>query len=218
MLTSGELPIDDLFEQVLDPRRGQHTAAVGARGHDGAAQTRRLDGPDVADRARIRLHAVLTDHLLHDPVLAVTKPDDRLRAQRVAWTPCGQFDPPRGKERAHPVIPWPPVDVLVVITNRVERDELLAALICPLAQVLVKHRLPGGGMHLCRLGQHPIQIKQACMHTSRQAKHEPDCTPVQGAQAQRRARPSGAQISMTEPVPAIWSAAGSSNQTPPVAR
>ncbi len=82
MLALGVMAVDDLLEQLRDPSRFQHVAAVGARGDDGAPQPRVAGCLHVPDRSLVGLHALLMDHLQHDLVLAVAQPVDRLLVRR----------------------------------------------------------------------------------------------------------------------------------------
>ena len=97
VLALSDDPVDDLLEEILDARSRKHVAAVGARGDDGAAQSRLSDGCHVANRALVRLDAVLVDQPEHDLVLAIAKSVDRVR--RLAGHP-GR--PPEARSRARP--------------------------------------------------------------------------------------------------------------------
>jgi hypothetical protein len=65
------------------------------------------------------------------------------------------------QEGPHPLDPGLAVDVLVVVADRVERDELLAPFLRPVAEELVEHFLPGRVVHLRGLGDHPVHVEQA---------------------------------------------------------
>ena len=77
----GHDAVDHVLEELIDPGRDKHVAAVRARRDDGPAQplfARRLGEPD---RALVRLDALLADQLENPVVLA--------RAQRVDGLRCG---------------------------------------------------------------------------------------------------------------------------------
>ena len=77
-LPLGDVAVDDLLEQVLDPGGLQDGAAVGARRDDRPSQPGVDRGPHVAHRAVVRFDALLVDQPQHDLVLAVSEPGDRL--------------------------------------------------------------------------------------------------------------------------------------------
>ena len=64
------------------------------------------------------------------------------------------------------------VNILVVVADRIEPDELLAPISCPLAQVLVEHLLPRRGMQLRGLRQNAIEVEQARGHAGRKTQHD----------------------------------------------
>ena len=153
------------------PARDQHVAAVRAGRHHGAAQPRVPGRPDVADRARVGLHALVADQLQHELVLAVAQAVDGLGVGRIVVGALGQLDAAGLEERPGAVGAGLAVHVRVVVLDRVERDELLARPLGPLAQVVVEHLLPGRGVDLGRLGEHAIEVEEAAAHAVRETKH-----------------------------------------------
>ena len=87
VLALGDHAVHDLLEQVLDPRRPQHVAAVGARRDHRAPQARLPGGAHVPNRPRVGLHALLVDNAQHELILAVAQPVGRLAVGRVARAP-----------------------------------------------------------------------------------------------------------------------------------
>ena len=81
VLALGDDAVDPRLEEVLDSGRGEHVAAVGAGGDDGAAQSRVARRLEVADRSLVGFDAVLSDHLQDELVLAVAEPADGLGAR-----------------------------------------------------------------------------------------------------------------------------------------
>src|SRR5450759_69313 len=143
----------------------------GVEAYEGSVQAGLPRRANVPHRALIGLNALIADHAQNDLVLAVAESGDRLGSRRVAILALRKVDTARSKERAHAVVARLAVDVLVIFCNRIERQKRLAALRRPLAQKVVEHLLPGSGVDLRSLRQHPIQIEQARPHTVRQTKH-----------------------------------------------
>jgi len=112
------------------------------------------------------------DQLQHELVLAIAEPVDRVLVGRVARRTLGQVDVSGGEERPDSLVPGLAVDVLVVVAHCVKLAKLLAAVLRALTQVLVEHRLPRRGVHLCRLRQDPVEIKEAGFDFRRQSDHE----------------------------------------------
>ena len=79
VVTLGDQTVDALLEQVLDPGRDQHLAAVAARRDDRAAQAGLLRRAQVSHRSLVGLDAVFPDHAEDELVLAVAQPGHRLR-------------------------------------------------------------------------------------------------------------------------------------------
>src|SRR5439155_17685800 len=63
------------------------------------------------------------------------------------------------------------VDVLVVVAMQVEGHEGLAGALGPLAEGLVEHRLPRGGVDSGRVRQHAVEVEEARAHRVGQAEH-----------------------------------------------
>jgi hypothetical protein len=182
-LARGHDAIDDLLEQLDDPGRPQDVAAVRARGHDGAAQARVAGGLDVAHRAVVPLDPVVLDEGEHQLVLAVAEAVDGARVGRVLRRAGGQVDPARGQERRHAVVARLAVHVAVVVRARVELAEGLAGLLRALAQELVEHLLPRGGVDLGGLRQHAVEVEQAGRDPVGQAEHPASVPGHAGASA-----------------------------------
>src|SRR5690242_13145657 len=83
VLTFRDMAVDDLLEQLKDPGRFEHVAAVGARGHHDSSQPSGARGLDIADRSLVGCDAVDLDHPQHELVLAVAEPVDRFGGRRV---------------------------------------------------------------------------------------------------------------------------------------
>ena len=163
--------VDPGLEQVVDARRDQDVAAVGAGRHDGAAQARVPDGLDVADRALVRLDSLGADHLQQELVLAVAQAVDGRGVGGIIRVALGQLDAPGGQERPGTVGPRLPVHVLVVVLDRVEGRERLPGLAGPLAQEVVEHLLPRGVVHLGGLGEHTVEVEETAADAIRETQH-----------------------------------------------
>ena len=98
VLLLGHHTVDDLLEQVDDPRGLQDLGCVRARRDDGTAQTGVDSGAYVADRPLVRLDPLLVDHLEHQIVLAISDPVDRLVARRIGRAALRQLDAARFEE------------------------------------------------------------------------------------------------------------------------
>ena len=131
---------------------------------------------DVADRALVDLDAVARDELEHEVVLAVAQAVDRLGARLVVGRAVREVDAARPEERADPVVARPAVDVLVVVRARVEGHERLAGALRALAQVVVEHLLPRGGMDLRGLREHAVEVEQARLDAVGQSQHAAETT------------------------------------------
>ena len=171
MLPRGDHAIDPHLEQVLDAGGDEDVAAVGAGRHHGAAQPRIPGCADIADRALVRLHPLFLDQFQQDHVLAVTQAVDGLGVRGIVGAAFGQFDATGLQERSGPVGPWLPVDILVVILDRVERRVRLASAFCALTQEAVEHLFPRGIMHLGGLGQDTVEVEEAAADTIRETDH-----------------------------------------------
>ena len=158
----GDDAVDALLEQILDPRRDQHLAAVAARRDDRAAQTGLPRRAHVAHRALVGLDALLADHAQHDLVLAVARARGRSprRPDRSPRPPAGRCRARRGTSARRRSA------ACRRRTRRSRRPDRTArngspVLRRPLAQEAVEHLLPGRGMHLRGLREHAVQIEQA---------------------------------------------------------
>src|SRR5207248_3139519 len=87
---------------------------------------------------------------------------------RVVRIPLRQSDPSRGQERAHAVVARLAVDVLVVVSDRIEGDKGLAGSVGALLQVRVEHLLPRGGVDLGGLGEDAVEVEEAGADYARQ--------------------------------------------------
>jgi hypothetical protein len=161
----GDDPVDAHLEQILDAGRHEDVAAVVARGDDRPAQPGVARGVQVADRALVRLDAVVVDEPQHELVLGVAQPVERLRCRRVVGRPLRQLDPARGEEVAHAVQAGLAVDVLVVVAMEVELG--LAAR----RQKRVEHLLPRARVHLGGLRENAVEVEQAGRDPVREAEH-----------------------------------------------
>ena len=164
-------PVYVRLEQVPDPGRGEHVAAVGAGRHDGTAQAGVTDGPYVLHRARVCSHPVLADPPQQDFVFAVGQAPDGLRARRVVRAAFRQFDAPGLQEGACPVGPGLPVHVLLVVPDAVEWHEGLTGPPGTVPQVAVEHFLPRGIVDLRGLGEHAVQVEQAAADAVWEPEH-----------------------------------------------
>ncbi len=165
------------------PGRPQDVAAVGRGGDDGAPKACVAHRVQVADRALIRLDAVLVDQPQDDLVLSVAEPIHRLSVGRVVGITSRQMDSARLQERLDALVARLAVDVLVVVVTRIEWNELLSAVLSPLLQVGVEHLLPGGGVDLRRLGEDAVQVEEACVHSVREPEHPREPTARRGRDA-----------------------------------
>src|SRR5918995_485672 len=134
--------VDSYLEQAVDPRGLEHLARVGAGRDDGAAEARVANGADVTDRAVVDLDPLLAQQSQNEIVLAVAKPMNGLGVRWIVEPTLGQLDPASLQERAHAVVTRLPVDILVVVVDRVEGDERAPRSRRARPQELVEHRLP----------------------------------------------------------------------------
>src|SRR6266540_1320388 len=171
MLALEHNAVNALVEELGDPGTLQHVAAVRARGDNRAAQARGASRAHVAHRALVRLYALAANHLQNDLILEVSETADRLRAGRIARCSVRELDSARREEGAYAVVARQAVDVTVVVVSRIEGDERFAAPRRACAQEHVEHLLPRGRVHLRRLGEHAVEIKQACADRIRQSQH-----------------------------------------------
>src|SRR5437588_6458344 len=71
LIALGDEAVDDRVEQLLYAGGREHVPAVRARRDDRAMEPSGADGFHVADRALVRLHALLANQLEHDLVLEI---------------------------------------------------------------------------------------------------------------------------------------------------
>ena len=89
MLTLGDDTVDALLEQAIDTRSDQHLATVAARGDNRSGQSGLAGRPNVAHRAFIGFHTIMSDHAQNDLVLPITEPSDGLRIRWVGLFALG---------------------------------------------------------------------------------------------------------------------------------
>src|SRR6266516_5515751 len=112
LIALGDDAVDDRVEQLLYAGGREHVPAVGARRDDRAMKPRGADGFHVADRALVRLHALLANQSEHDLVLEIAESVDRLGAWRIVATTVGKLDPARRQKRSNAVVARLSIDVL----------------------------------------------------------------------------------------------------------
>src|SRR5207244_5094527 len=112
--------------------------------------------------------ALALDQLEHELVLAIAQAVDRRGTRGIGRFALGKLDPARGQERAHPVVARLAVDVLVVVDQRVERNEALTGSLGAFAQERVEHLLPGRRVHARSLRQDAVEVEQAGPDARRQ--------------------------------------------------
>ncbi len=117
VLALSDATIDALFESVLDTRGDRYLAVVAARRDDRPTYPRLRRRTNGVDRALVGLHALIADHARDDLVLAIAKVGNCLRGGRIALVAFGDVD-------AKPaVVARQAVDVVVVVTNQIERPK-----------------------------------------------------------------------------------------------
>ena len=150
VLARGNGAVDADVEERGDSRRLEHLGAVGARGDDGARESRVPRGSHEPNGATERIDAAATDQLERALVLAVAERVDGLGSE---------LDPARCKERAHAVGPLPAVHVLAVVVDRVEGHEPRRVNERPRAEELVERLLPRHRMDPRGVGEHAVQVE-----------------------------------------------------------
>ncbi len=220
MLLVGGVAVDARFEQVLDARGDEDVLAVGAGGDHGAAKTRITRSLGEAHRPLVGLDTVLLDQLEHQLVLAVADAADRLGVTRVARRALGQLDPARLQKRAHAVVAGLAVHILVVVLVGVELLELLAGLLGASLEVLVEGLLPRAVVDLGGLGEHAVEVEQACGDGVGQPQHARNLSERAAASAcasgeagalrarRARRRPAGRRRESSDPPSAAGSVRG----------
>jgi hypothetical protein len=133
-----------------------------------ALLARVLDEPH---RALVGLDPLIVDQLEDQIVLAQSQAVDGLGLGRIVRGAEREVDPARLKERAHPVAARLAIDVLLIVPGHRELPERLAGPPRPVAQILVEHLLPGLGVDLRGLGQHPVEVEQARGDALGQVEH-----------------------------------------------
>src|SRR5258705_145109 len=104
-------------------------------------------------------------------VLAVAQAADRLRPRRIRRLALRQLDAPRGQENPRSLGARSAVNILVVVTDRVERNKRLAGPLGAATQEVVKHFLPRRVVNQRSLGQDAVEVEQAPAHLVRKAQH-----------------------------------------------
>jgi hypothetical protein len=153
--------VDARFQILREAGRLDDRPGVGARRHDGAPQPGVARGLQVAHRTRIRLEVSGAEPVEKDRVLAVAQAVHGERGRRIVGRALGKAYAAGAEEVADTVFARFPVDVLVVVTDRVE------GALSPLRQERVEHLRPGFVMNLRRRREDAIKIEQARDHVVR---------------------------------------------------
>ena len=153
--------VDSHLEQPVETGRLEGGAAVRAGGDDRKAQARVPHRPHVQRRSLECLEPAFADQDEQELVLAVAERDHRGLVG---------VDPAREEEPPDAVVARPPVDVELVVGNRIERHMTFTGAPGTVGQKGVERRLPGLRVQPCRLRQHPVEVEQARPDAGRQAE------------------------------------------------
>ena len=150
----------DLYREQRAYARGfEDRCSVLAGRDDRGADAELLQATNQPNRALEGLDAVALEHVDEVAVLAVAEPADRLHIWWVARGALRQRDVARGKEAAHAVVAGLAVDVDAIVPIDIEGSPLQARGGSPLLQEIVEQLLPGGGVHRCGAGDHPVHVE-----------------------------------------------------------
>src|SRR5262249_27261833 len=170
VLPSRDDSVDPFVEQVGDSGSDEDLEAMLARRHDRRAMAGLPNRAEIAQRPVVRLDATQLQESNEELVLALAEPVHRLRAGRVASLPVRKMNTPRCEEGPLAVEAELAIDVALVITDGVERNEWLAGGQRPREQVLVEHLFPRGRVDLGSFRQHAVQIEEKSVDRRRDAE------------------------------------------------
>ena len=103
---------------------------------------------------------MLRESLYEVLVFPIAQPIQRLDLRPVIGSTRGKRDAPRRQEASDTCLSRPAVDVLLVVDDRVERDEGGALGTGSTLQVIIEQSLPGSGVDAGRTRDHAVQVEE----------------------------------------------------------
>jgi hypothetical protein len=103
---------------------------------------------------------MLRESLYEVLIFPIAQPIQRLDLWSVIGSTRGQRDAPSRQEASDTCLSRPTVDVLLVVDDRVERDEGGALCTGSTLQVIIEQSLPGTGVDAGRTRDHAVQVEE----------------------------------------------------------
>ena len=146
----------------MRPAEFEHLCAILRRRDDGGSNSASARLPNEARGVFADLDALLRQSLEEVTIFAIAQPMQRLDLWRIVETPNWELDAPSLEEAPYSFLPRPPVDIFLVVLDRVEGNKGDSFGAGALLEIFIEQLLPGSGMDACRACNHAIQVEEEC--------------------------------------------------------